>query len=89
MPKSSQYRLAIRSTENMVMAYFAEVGTMEHAVLIGTMPRGVAEMWPDTFDAFKTTMSIIIVHMCAAQGEQVSELIERDPPPSEKPPAPV
>lgn len=83
--RNSKYRLAIRADGNMVCAYFAEIGTMENAKLVGTMARAAADVWPDTFEAFKTAMSVVVVHMVeAAEGQTVASLTERPAPPSER-----
>lgn len=83
--KSSQYRLAIRAEgSHTVAAYFAEHGTMSGALLLGTMSRDIAEKWPDTFEAWKTCMSIVVVHLVEnVEGLQVVSLKEQQAPPSE------
>lgn len=76
----SKYYLAIRGEgKYTIAAYCRNRQKPDHeGHLIGTMPRGVAELWPETFEAFKTCMSITIVHFVQAyEGKKVSQLIER------------
>jgi len=86
MSKPSMYRLAIREEgEHTIAAYFAEVGTMENAKLIGTMSREVGQMFPDVFEQFKKAMSTAMAHMVEAlEGHIVKEFNERPAPPAEK-----
>lgn len=83
--KASPYRLAIRKQGNMIMAYFAEHGTMENAKLLSTMSTAIADQNADAFEAFKTFSLILFIHMHeqAMPGVDASEMFERKAPPSE------
>lgn len=83
--RTSLYRLAIRRDGHTIAAYFAEQGTMENAQLIGTMSADVAERWPDTFEAFKTAMTVVLCHMVKLkEGKEIVSVSERPAPPAER-----
>lgn len=82
--RSSLHRLAIRREGNTICAWFAEVGTMQDAKLLGTMAVPVAVRWPDVFEAFKAAMALALTHMVELVEGEVGALEEREAPPAER-----
>lgn len=78
-------RVAIRTEGNTINAYAARLGTMDGAVLMGSINRRLCEVDRAVFEAFVSAMSLAMAAMLKdACGLAVSAFEVREAPEGEK-----
>jgi hypothetical protein len=79
------FRLAIRHEGPFINAYFAPMGTMDGAVLIGSIRTNLCRQNDDVFTSFKALMSSAMsTAVKNATGSEVMALLEQDAPEHER-----
>lgn len=80
---SRPFRLAIRDEGSFVAAYLARTEDMKGAELVATLAKTFA-LVPDTFDAWKRTLTGALVGALGAAGHTVAAVEEHRPPEHER-----
>jgi hypothetical protein len=57
-------RVAIRYEGTMLMAYIAQIDTMERAIPIGSISRVIAQDHPELFERWKELMKAAMTALC-------------------------
>jgi hypothetical protein len=74
-------RLAIRSEGNMLNAYIAETGTMDRAILVGSIVRRACDDQPEIFEAWKELMKLVMTETVRTVFGVTPENWREDPAP--------
>jgi hypothetical protein len=82
--KSAGVRLAIRHEGDVVNAYLAKEGTMEGAILLGSIMYGIVKGHPDIWDRWKEIMTDAMARGIKEVFNQEPKMVERSAPPSER-----
>jgi hypothetical protein len=67
-PQKAPFRLAYRKEGEFVNAYYAEPGTMEGAILLGSMRVSILDSTPGLFDDFQACMRKALEQACRNVG---------------------
>lgn len=83
--EQTKFRLAIRHEGAFINAYYAQMGTMDGAVLIGSIRHNVCQADEATFTMFKALMiDAIRTAVEKSLGLAVTQTFEQDAPEHEK-----
>ena len=84
-PEQTKFRLAIRHEGHFINAYYAQMGTMDGAVLIGSIRHNVCQADEAVFTMFKALMTDAIrTAVEKSLGLSVTQTFEQDAPEHEK-----